>query len=101
LHGRERRRGDEHAEQLGSSRLAGQGRPGEHVQEDRIKDQAFDGVSAEVLYSQSAFGFDAGTTCYRLSSAEAWVSCFQSHNDAPGEWIEYAPSRVLPVGVVL
>jgi uncharacterized protein len=76
-----------------------QNRPGDHVQEDRIKDQEIDGVSAEVLYSQSAFGFDGGTF-YRLKSTEARVACFQSYNDTLAEWIEYAPDRLLPVGVI-
>ena len=43
-----------------------QGRPGDHVQEDRILDQIEDGVDAEVLYSQSVFGFDGGVF-YKLS----------------------------------
>src|SRR5947209_10558431 len=37
-----------------------QGRPGDHVQEDRVRDQIEDGIDAEVLYSQSVFGFDGG-----------------------------------------
>jgi predicted TIM-barrel fold metal-dependent hydrolase len=76
-----------------------QNRPGDHVQEDRVKDQDMDGVEAEVLYSQSAFGFDGGVF-YRLKSAEARVACFQSYNDALAEWIAYAPERLIPVGIV-
>jgi uncharacterized protein len=76
-----------------------QGRPGDHVQEDRVKDQDMDGVSAEVLYSQSAFGFDGGVF-YRLQSSEARVACFQAYNDALAQWIEYAPDRLIPVGIV-
>lgn len=76
-----------------------QNRPGDHVQEDRVKDQDMDGIEAEVLYSQSAFGFDGGVF-YRLKSAEARVACFQSYNDALAEWIAYAPERLIPVGVV-
>lgn len=76
-----------------------QNRPGDHVQEDRVKDQDMDGIEAEVLYSQSAFGFDGGVF-YRLKSAEARVACFQSYNDALAEWIAYAPERLIPVGIV-
>ncbi|HEY3942032.1 MAG TPA: hypothetical protein VGL60_06065, partial [Acidimicrobiales bacterium] len=53
------------------------GRPGDHIQEDRIKDQDTDGVEAEVLYSQSTFGFEGGVF-YRLKDAETRVACFQA-----------------------
>src|ERR1700685_2321966 len=76
-----------------------QNRPGDHVQEDRIKDQDTDGVEAEVLYSQSAFGFDGGVF-YRLESAQARVACFEAYNNTLAEWISYAPDRLVPVGIV-
>jgi predicted TIM-barrel fold metal-dependent hydrolase len=76
-----------------------QGRPGDHVQEDRLKDQDTDGVEAEVLYSQSAFGFDGGVF-YRLKTAEARVACFQAYNNALHQWIEAAPDRLIPVGII-
>jgi predicted TIM-barrel fold metal-dependent hydrolase len=76
-----------------------QGRPGDHVQEDRLLDQDEDGVEAEVLYSQSAFGFDGGTF-YKLGSAEARVACFQAYNNALAQWIAAAPKRLIPVGIV-
>jgi predicted TIM-barrel fold metal-dependent hydrolase len=76
-----------------------QGRPGDHVQEDRIKDQEIDGVEAEVLYSQSTFGFDGGLF-YKLPDAEARVTCFQSYNNALADWIKAAPERLIPVGII-
>jgi predicted TIM-barrel fold metal-dependent hydrolase len=76
-----------------------QGRPGDHVQEDRIKDQDTDGVAAEVLYSQSTFGFEGGLF-YRLPDAETRVAAFQAYNNALGDWIKAAPDRLIPVGIV-
>jgi predicted TIM-barrel fold metal-dependent hydrolase len=76
-----------------------EGRPGDHVQEDRLADQDTDGVDAEVLYSQSAFGFDGGAF-YELKTAEARVACFQAYNDALAQWIEAAPKRLIPVGII-
>jgi predicted TIM-barrel fold metal-dependent hydrolase len=76
-----------------------QGRPGDHVQEDRIKDQDTDEVEAEVLYSQSTFGFEGGLF-YRLTDAETRVAAFQAYNNALGDWIKAAPDRLIPVGIV-
>jgi predicted TIM-barrel fold metal-dependent hydrolase len=75
------------------------GRPGESNAIERLKDMDIDGVEAEVLYSQSAFGFDGGTF-YRLKSAEARVACFQAYNNALQQWIEAAPNRLIPVGII-
>ena len=76
-----------------------QGRPGDHVQEDRLKDQDTDGVEAEVLYSQSTFGFEGGVF-YRLTDAETRVAAFQAYNNALSDWIKAAPNRLIPVGIV-
>jgi len=76
-----------------------QNRPGDHVQEDRIKDQELDGVETEVLYSQSTFGFEGGLF-YSLSDAKTRVACFQAYNNALADWIKAAPDRLIPVGIV-
>ena len=74
-----------------------QGRPGDHVQEDRIKDQDTDGVEAEVLYSQATFGFEGGALL-RLQRRRSPVACFQAYNNTLAEWIKAAPDRLIPVG---
>jgi predicted TIM-barrel fold metal-dependent hydrolase len=76
-----------------------QGRPGDHVQEDRIKDQEIDGVESEVLYSQSIFGFEGGLF-YKIPDAETRITCFQSYNNALADWIKAAPERLIPVGII-
>jgi len=76
-----------------------QGRPGDADQKARIEDQDADGVSAEVLYVQGTFGFDGGLF-YRLKEADARVAAFQAYNSAMAEWIEAAPDRFLPVGII-
>jgi predicted TIM-barrel fold metal-dependent hydrolase len=75
-----------------------QGRPGDHIQEDRVKDQIEDGVDSEVLYSQSVFGFDGGVF-YKLSD-EARKASFEAYNDTLLQWIDYDKQRLIPVGIV-
>jgi uncharacterized protein len=76
-----------------------QGRPGDHDQAERIKDQDIDGVEAEVLYSQSTVGVDGGPL-YAIGDHTARDACFQAYNDTLAEWIQAAPKRLIPVGVV-
>jgi predicted TIM-barrel fold metal-dependent hydrolase len=76
-----------------------QGRPGDADQKERLQDQDIDGVSAEVLYVQGTFGFDGGLF-YRLKEAEDRVAAFRAYNDAMTEWIQAAPDRLLPVGII-
>jgi uncharacterized protein len=76
-----------------------QGRPGDADIKARMEDQDIDGVSAELLYVQGTFGFDGGLL-YRLKDAAARVAGFQAYNSAMAEWIEAAPNRFLPVGII-
>ena len=76
-----------------------QGRPGDHVQEDRLKDQDTDGVEAEVLYSQSTFGVFGGLF-YGLTDAETRVAAFQAYNNTLADWINAAADRLIPVGII-
>jgi predicted TIM-barrel fold metal-dependent hydrolase len=76
-----------------------QGRPGDHDQAERLKDQETDGVAAEVLYSQSTFGFD-GSLFYKIPDQAARSACFQAFNDTLGDWIKAAPKRLIPVGLI-
>ncbi|HLG66256.1 MAG TPA: amidohydrolase family protein [Acidimicrobiales bacterium] len=76
-----------------------QGRDGDHDQAERLKDQDIDGVEAEVLYSQSTFGFD-GSLFYGIADREARMACFRAYNDTLADWIKAAPDRLIPVGVV-
>ena len=76
-----------------------QGRPGDADINARMEDQEVDGVSTEVLYVQGTFGFDGGLF-YRLSDPAARVAAFQAYNNAMSEWIQAAPDRFLPVGII-
>ena len=76
-----------------------QGRPGDADQASRLADQDIDGVSAEILYVQGTFGFDGGPL-HRLKDADARAAGFRAYNDALAEWIEAAPDRLIPVGVL-
>ena len=76
-----------------------QGRPGDADINARMEDQDVDGVSTEVLYVQGTFGFDGGLF-YRLEDPAARVAAFQAYNNAMSEWIEAAPNRFLPVGII-
>jgi predicted TIM-barrel fold metal-dependent hydrolase len=76
-----------------------QGRPGDADQQARIQDQDIDQVEAEVLYSQSTFGFD-GSLFYGIKDPDARIACFRSYNDTLADWIAAAPKRLIPVGIV-
>jgi predicted TIM-barrel fold metal-dependent hydrolase len=76
-----------------------QGRPGDHDQVERLKDQDADGVDAEVLYSQSTVGIDGGPF-YQVKDRNARVALFRAYNDTLAEWIAAAPDRLVPVGII-
>jgi predicted TIM-barrel fold metal-dependent hydrolase len=76
-----------------------QNRPGDADQAARLEDQDTDGVEAEVLYSQSTFGFEGGLF-YAMQDDAARNACFSAYNDTLAQWIEAAPNRLIPVGIV-
>ncbi len=76
-----------------------QGRSGMLDPVERLKDQDIDGVEAEVLYSQSTVGVDGGPLA-AIHDHAARSACFRAYNDTLAEWIQAAPRRLIPVGVV-
>ena len=76
-----------------------QNREGDHIQSSRLEDMDFDGITAEILYSQSTFGFDCGLF-YQIPDFGDRKACFQAYNDTLAEWIQAAPDRLIPVGVI-
>lgn len=60
---------------------------------ERLKEQAQDGVSAEVLYTS------LGMFLYGLEDAELQTACFRVYNDFVAEYCSYNPQRLIGLGL--
>ncbi len=61
---------------------------------ERLKEQAQDGVSAEVLYTS------LGMFLYGLEDAELRAACFHVYNDFVAEYCNYNPKRLIGLGLI-
>jgi uncharacterized protein len=61
---------------------------------ERLKEQDRDGVSAEVLYTS------LGMFLFGLDDIELRAACFRAYNDFVAEYCNYAPTRMVGLGLI-
>jgi predicted TIM-barrel fold metal-dependent hydrolase len=84
------------------------GRAGQYDPAERLKDMDLDGIDVEVLYTQGdAYTMPAGNppaidgmALLGFPDQDAVFPMTQAYNDALADWIDAAPDRLLPMGLV-
>jgi predicted TIM-barrel fold metal-dependent hydrolase len=87
------RSGEELRDFIGNSGLEG-ARPSGWDPVERIKDQAIDGVAAEILYTS------LGLPLFSLKDGDLQRECFRVFNDFSAEFVSHNPRRLIGIGMV-